>query len=151
MEKIVEIRNEATLLPAHLSQLGFTSNFDWTDLFNVGDLIIGLTVNNQLVGLIAFSRNYCDEFNHIDLLEVAKKFQKKGIGSILISAVMLDSFEQGFDGFVNLTSKTNGVEQFYVKLGAQMLKQNMIFDTQASQIVINKNFSGRKIIWNTKK
>lgn len=56
----------------------------------------------------------------------------------MVAIVMMDSFLQGFDGYVNLTSKTNGVEHFYQQLGAEEFGQNMIFDQLHSQIVIDR-------------
>ncbi|WP_054656094.1 hypothetical protein [Lentilactobacillus kisonensis] len=69
-----------------------------------------------------------------------KSFQRKGFGGMLLAIVMIDSFDRKFaDGFVDLISKTTGVQQFYQHLGARLISSShLYFDNEASQKVIDQ-------------
>lgn len=100
---------------------------------------MGVFENGQLVGLVAFSRNYKELYNKVKLIEVSEFARGKGYGAKLVALVMWDSFNQpGFEGFVSLTTKTNGVEKFYVHLGAEIYGRKAIFLSGVSRYVVKK-------------
>lgn len=75
-------------------------------------------------------------------LEVRFEYRGLGLGAALLAIIMQDALLQpGFDGFVSLTTKTDGTENFYFHLGAKKSSsQNLYFDTQASLLAIKKYF-----------
>ncbi|QBO35664.1 hypothetical protein EQG49_03915 [Periweissella cryptocerci] len=75
--------------------------------------------------------------------------QGYGYGGKLIALVAMDAFEQpGFEGYVQLKSKINGIEKFYDHLGGERNWQRVIFDTDVSKAIINKYLpDGGTIQW----
>ncbi|WP_054655616.1 GNAT family N-acetyltransferase [Lentilactobacillus kisonensis] len=113
--------------------------FEW-QVNDPRERIVGLLIDGKVVGLVKFSREFSSRYNRIESIEVMKEYQGQGYGAMLMAFVMMDSFSNdGFEGFVALTSKSDGTENFYLHLGAkQRTKQLMIFDTEASQYVVSK-------------
>lgn len=122
----------------NLIQIGFSSGFNWRRMVET-QIVVGVFENDQLVGLVAFKRDYKELYNEIRLLEVSNFARGKGYGAKLVAMVMWDSFNQSnFDGFVSLTTKTNGTEKFYAHLGAEIYGKNVIFPSDASRNVVKK-------------
>lgn len=119
--------------------------FDWSHLSDK-EILIGLFSNERLVGLVSFFRK--ENYNNISNIEVIRESRHKGVGGKLLAIVMLDSFHQASsDGYVDLISKTNGVEKFYMHLGAtKITHQHLFFDSIASQHVIDKYLSEGGIV-----
>lgn len=114
--------------------------FDWETVVNHSDRItIGAFTGEVLVGLITFKRRG-DEFmsNFVFDVEVLEEHRGQGIAATLLALVMIDAFNQEFDGYTELKTKINGVEKFYDHLGGWRRGQRVIFDTEASTNVINK-------------
>ncbi|HAT53742.1 MAG TPA: hypothetical protein DCW31_00560 [Lactobacillus sp.] len=124
------------LLLKNLSTKGFTSGFDWQ--FELRERqVIGLKNDGQLAGLISFEHS--EDYTHVGLIEVAKSFRLKGCGAILLSLVMREAIRRPHDGgYVNLRTKTNGVQLFYLHMGAMWIAQTMIFTPDVSQKNVDK-------------
>lgn len=119
-------------MPATLAASGFDSGFDWTTLPDT-DMVIGKYLEGRLAGLIAFRHVPENLGNFVELLEVAQPFRHRQVAKKLLAMVMLDSFETpGFDGFVQLKPKHNGIQNFYISLGGFPHDRSIIFDTNAS-------------------
>lgn len=138
MERFIKISDVEILENKKLIQSGFSSGFNWRRLVET-EIVVGIFENDQLVGLVAFSRNYKELYNKVKLLEVSDFARGQGYGAKLVAVVMWDSFNQpGFEGFVSLTTKTNGVEKFYAHLGAEIFGKKAIFLSNTSRYVIKK-------------
>lgn len=115
--------------------------FNWRTISNHPQRItIGAYVANDLAGLITFERRGDGfDLNYVHNLETAPSYQGHGTAGKLLALVMIDSFNNGFDGYVQLVTKLNGVETLYDHLGAKPIsRQQLYFDTKTSQRVINK-------------
>ncbi|MDN6542182.1 MAG: GNAT family N-acetyltransferase [Lentilactobacillus parabuchneri] len=115
--------------------------FDWTSPFP-NEVVIGAFIKAELVAVIGFIRQYDNLNNYVVNLEVRFEYRGLGLGAALLAIIMQDAFLQpGFDGFVSLTTKTDGTENFYFHLGAKKSSsQNLYFDTKASLLAIKKYF-----------
>ncbi|MQM61474.1 GNAT family N-acetyltransferase [Lactobacillus buchneri] len=113
--------------------------FNWHQLVP-NKILVGAFLNSNLVGLIGFVRDYQSLFNRVILIEIQKENRGLGLGAALLSLVMQDSFLQdGFEGYVELISKSDGTEAFYKHLGGNFLSsQNIVFNTQARKLVVEK-------------
>ncbi|MEN2346803.1 GNAT family N-acetyltransferase [Lentilactobacillus parabuchneri] len=87
--------------------------FDWTSPFP-NEVVIGAFIKAELVAVIGFIRQYDNLNNYVVNLEVRFEYRGLGLGAALLAIIMQDEFLQpGFDGFVSLTTKTDGTENFY--------------------------------------
>lgn len=114
--------------------------FDWPELSSLG-IIIGAFRTETLVGLIVFERHPDKQylFNEVFNVEVLEAYQNRGLGARLLALVMIDSENNNFEGYVQLKSKTNGVQDFYLQLGGvRNGGQRILFETEASANVIEK-------------
>jgi hypothetical protein len=126
------------LEPATLATSGFDSGFDWTTKLQKS-FVVGKFIDGRLAGLIAFRRVPEDLSNYVDLLEVAKPFRHRHIASKLLAIVMLDSQHQpNFGGFVQLTTKFNGVENFYFHLHGDLFGNKFFFYEDVSQSLVKQ-------------
>lgn len=92
-------------------------------------------INGQLVGLIALTK--ASNFVTIRDVEVAEDERHRHYGSIMIAFAAWYSFQCNDEGYVSLTTKTNGTEKFYQKLGAQFItRQRCFFPTSVSKKLI---------------
>lgn len=127
--------------PAMVDDLNAGFLFDWNSIARVAPkgILLGYYQLGELVGLVMFERRgkgfLCNEV--IDL-EVKRHAQGHHVGAKLLAQVMFDSFEQRFDGYVHLKTKTNGVEKFYIHLGGEYRYRSVLFDTNASMTVVRK-------------
>lgn len=114
--------------------------FQWGNIMAPAQrLTYGYFRQKTLLGLITFERHTIDQFNKVYNLEVQPDWQRQGIGATLLAQVMLDAFAHDFDGYVWLKTKTNGVEQFYLHLGAWRFQfDTMIFETAVSRQVVQQ-------------
>ncbi|MDR3240857.1 MAG: GNAT family N-acetyltransferase [Lactobacillaceae bacterium] len=143
MDSFVELTKEK------LPQEGFI--FDW-ELAVDANIVVGLLVDDEIVGIIAFQRITEHFYNLVALVEVREPKKGQGYGAKLLAMVMTDSFEQGFEGYIKLKTKTNGVQYFYSYLGATLFGQLTIFNAKTSYKVINKYLpDGGLIEWNMSK
>lgn len=123
-------------------------NFDWNVEFN--DLkreVYKLTIVNNpdiIQGLLSVTI----ERDHIfmNLLENApfnlgKDKLYEGVAGNLVAYACKLSFQNGFDGFVAFTAKTDLVKHYEKTLGAYHFKnQRMILDTKAASHLVTKYF-----------
>lgn len=114
--------------------------FDWQTIVTrePDALFVLAKQHDRIVGLINFKRITNDSFNRVYDLEVTKSARGQHIGIKLLALVMQDSFEQGFDGYVNLITKTNGVEKFYQHLGGIRFGQYINFNSITSSTIIDR-------------
>ena len=95
-------------------------------------------------GLISFSIKQGYVF--MNLVENApcnlgKNKLYEGVAGNLVAYACKVSFQQGFEGFVSFTAKTNLIKHYEKTLGAQHFgAQLMIIDTVAANNLINKYF-----------
>jgi len=143
MDSFVELTKEK------LPQEGFI--FDWESEL-LDNFVIGLLIDGDIVGLISFHRIKEDLYDHVLLIEILEAKKGHGYRAKLLAVVMADSFEQGFEGYIKLKTKTNGVQYFYSYLGATMYGQLTIFNAKTSNKIINKYLpDGGVIEWNLSK
>ncbi len=65
----------------------------------------------------------------------------EGVAGNLVAHACKVSFQQGFDGFIAFTAKTNLIEHYQNKLGAYTLGgHRMIIPTDAAQVLVDKYF-----------
>lgn len=114
--------------------------FDWRVISQMpATITVGAYVGDTLAGLVTFERKGDGYYhNFVYDLEIVEAYQGQRLAGELLALVMIDSFNQGYDGYVNLTTKTNGVERFYDALGALRFGNWVTFETAQSQDVINK-------------
>lgn len=140
----------STLKLSDLSNISKKSkwNFDWSAEFN--DLtkeVYKLTIVNNpdiIQGLLSLTI----ERDHVfmNLLENApfnlgKNKLYEGVAGNLVAYACKRSFQNGFDGFVAFTAKTDLVEHYEKTLGAYHFKnQRMILDTEAASHLVTKYF-----------
>jgi len=122
-------------------------NFDWQKPIKDGYEVYGLTLpgETQPQALVAFKINKKDLFADLNLLETAPhNYGAKGLyrttAPRLVAMVAKESFDQGCDGYIKLTAKTNLTEYYNKALGAVQLgsTQDMIIDTRAALNLMKK-------------
>ena len=122
-------------------------NFDWEKPIKDGYDVYGLTLpgESEPQALVAFKINKKDLFADLNLLETAPhNYGAKGLyrttAPRLVAMVAKESFDQGCDGYIKLTAKTNLVEYYNKALGAVQLgsTQDMIIDTRAALNLMKK-------------
>ena len=123
-------------------------NFDWNVEFNdLAKEVYKLTiVNNPTIiqGLLSVSIE--QDHVYINLLENApfnlgKNKLYEGVAGNLVAFACKLSFQNGFDGFVAFTAKTDLVKHYEKTLGAYHFKnQRMILDTKAASHLVTKYF-----------
>ena len=123
-------------------------NFDWNVEFNdLAKEVYKLTiVNNPTIiqGLLSVSIEQDHVF--MNLLENApfnlgKNKLYEGVAGNLVAFACKLSFQNGFDGFVAFTAKTDLVKHYEKTLGAYHFKnQRMILDTKAASHLVTKYF-----------
>ncbi|MDR3189724.1 MAG: hypothetical protein LBT80_00785 [Lactobacillaceae bacterium] len=119
-------------------KLGFNSGFDWGKEFDKAS-VVGLYVDDKLVGLISYKVIMEELFIQVALLEIVHGEYRKGYAAQLMGMVAIESFKiPGFNGYVALKSKFGEVDEFYRDLGAEAFGQLKIFNPNASQSIINK-------------
>ena len=117
-------------------QLNHKFKFNWQRNLSEGQIIFAMIVNETVIGLISFIPK--QGFLHITDLEITKSQQHKHFGTYLLTFAIYLSVQAGDDGFVNLESKTNGVQNFYKKLGGFFVgSQNCIFQPPQSIDLLN--------------
>lgn len=142
MEMTYQRVTQAEFLAKYWPEINF--QFNWANLLQMypnGQLFIAL-LETRLVGVILFERIFSNEFDRIHNVEVASQMRQRHIGAHLIAQVAQDSFDHAFAGFVQLTTKTNGTEKFYARLGGIVDHQNVIFYPDASMALIKRYLSG---------
>lgn len=117
--------------------------FDWKHQIEVvGTKTIGYFNNGTVVGMVNFTRKKSSLFNEVNDLEGVDNFQGLGIGRLLLATVMLDSFGEGFEGFVALTTKTTGVQDFYLQVGGTFVaSRRIVFSEDVSRELIRKHLN----------
>ena len=123
-------------------------NFDWNVEFNdLAKEVYKLTiVHNPTIiqGLLSVSIE--QDHVYINLLENApfnlgKNKLYEGVAGNLVAFACKLSFQNGFDGFVAFTAKTDLVKHYEKTLGAYHFKnQRMILDTKAASHLVTKYF-----------
>lgn len=120
----------------NLNGIGFESGFDWKFELK-SHQVMGIYVDKQLVGLISFS--HLQGFTKVSLIEVAKLYRRQRYGAILLALVMREAIKiPDNSGYVSLRTKTNGVQMFYLHLGAIWFEQTMIFQPEVCQKNVTK-------------
>lgn len=122
--------------------------FDWSLPQKNGFQVIKLSLmdSSVLQGLIALAHYPDLKFTQIDLVEAAPfnvgangKF--RGVGAHLFAIACKLSMENGNEGFVRFTAKTNLVDHYAKTLGAVAIdSQNMYIDTKGALRLIQKYF-----------
>jgi hypothetical protein len=125
-------------------------NFDWslgrdksTDP-DVEYIKVGAYLNNELEGLIKYTRRPDELFNFVHLIELAPynvgaQKMHSNVAGTLFASVALDSLKQGYDGFVVFESMTVLYNHYMLKYGAKpVLGKLLMFDTNLSIELIRK-------------
>lgn len=120
----------------NLGRIGFESGFDWEFELKIHQ-VMGIFIDKQLVGLISFS--HLRGFTKVSLIEVAKLYRRQRYGALLLALVMREAIKiPDNGGYVSLRTKTNGVQMFYLHLGAIWFEQAMIFQPEVCQRNVTK-------------
>ncbi len=123
-------------------------NFDWKkELTDNSREVFKLSITNNpsiIQGLLSLSIEPDHVYMH--LLENAPfnigKFKLyEGVAGNLVAYACKMAFQQGFDGFISFTAKSNLIPHYQKTLGAYALSgQRMIIPTASAQILIDKYF-----------
>ena len=126
-------------------------NFNWKEEFSDdAKEVYKLTITNNkdiIQGLISFSVRKDHIF--MNLLEsapfnIGRNKLYEGVPGNLVAYACKVSFQQGFEGFVSFTSKTNLIRHYEKTLGAYHFGGHlMILNTHAAQFLIDKYFKSR--------
>lgn len=122
--------------------------FDWSLPQKNGFQVIKLSLkgSSELQGLIALAHYPDLKFTQIDLVEAAPfnvgaKGKFRGVGAHLFAIACKLSMENGNEGFIRFTAKTNLVDHYAKTLGAVAIDfQNMYIDTKGALRLIQKYF-----------
>lgn len=123
-------------------------NFNWSAELNDNKKeVFKLTIphNSDIIqGLLSLTLEPDHVYMH--LLEnapfnIGQNKLYEGVAGNLVAHACKVSFQQGFDGFVAFTAKSNLIEHYQKTLGAYTLGgHRMIIPTQSAQILIEKYF-----------
>ena len=131
--------------------------FNWLKPYSQGFEIHAMVMEERptiIQGLIALRGNDDPDFIcvDVDLIESAPQNKKiingktnpnrqfMNCGRLLVAYACLYSFRNGYDGFVELTSKSSKMP-FYESLGAiQTYGQNFLFSTDSANRLVTKYF-----------
>jgi len=123
-------------------------NFNWSAELNDNKKeVFKLTIphNSDIIqGLLSLTLEPDHVYMH--LLEnapfnIGQNKLYEGVAGNLVAHACKVSFQQGFDGFVAFTAKSNLIEHYQKTLGAYTLGgRRMIIPTQSAQILIEKYF-----------
>ncbi len=123
-------------------------NFSWGSEFaNLAREVYKLTIINNphvIQGLVSVTV----ESDHIfmNLLEsapfnIGENKLYEGVAGNLVAYACKRSFQQGFDGFVAFTSKTQLIQHYQRTLGAILIgNQRMIIDSESAEQLVIKYF-----------
>ncbi|MCQ2049819.1 MAG: hypothetical protein MJZ22_02300 [Candidatus Saccharibacteria bacterium] len=122
--------------------------FDWSVPQRNGFMVIKLSLKDSIEpqGMIALAHYPDMKFTQIDLVEsapfnVGAKGRFSGVGAHLFAIACKLSMENGNEGFVRFTAKTNLVDHYAKTLGAIAIdSQNMYIDTNGALRLIQKYF-----------
>lgn len=111
--------------------------FNWGIQGDFDALLFGAYVEKEIVGLVEFSRVPKYLYNLMHLIEVRPDFRGSTVAGELLAWVGLDSFNQGFDGFVLFEAKSSNYEMYIEKYGAKPIRgRRLSFDTDATRKLI---------------
>ncbi|MCL1950487.1 MAG: hypothetical protein FWF59_12215 [Turicibacter sp.] len=131
LAKILEVEDTASLQALE----GF--EFDWSVHTYPQTKIFSAQVQGEIAGLIEFERMSSELYNFMYLIEVSKKFRGTTVAGELLAFIAMDSFQNGFDGFVVFESKTVTYKYYIEKYGAKPLPgRRLHFDSQAAAHLI---------------
>ena len=129
--------------------------FDWSKTEKKGYKILVLYVegDNRIQGAISIRENPQNMSIEIDIVESApfnssynKKVKDKkynGVGVCLFAEVCKRSFENGYDGYVEFTAKSNLVKYYMDNMRAIPIDaQRMYINTSGAKWLIEKYYGG---------
>ena len=129
--------------------------FDWSKTEKKAYKILALYVegDNRIQGAISIRENLQNRTIEIDIVESApfnssynKKIKDKeynGVGICLFVEVCKRSFENGYDGYVEFTAKSNLVKYYMDNMRAIPIDaQRMYINTSGAKWLIEKYYGG---------
>ena len=129
--------------------------FDWSKTEKKGYKILALYVegDNRIQGAISIRENPQNRTIEIDIVESApfnssynKKIKDKeynGVGICLFVEVCKRSFENGYDGYVEFTAKSNLVKYYMDNMRTIPIDaQRMYINTSGAKWLIEKYYGG---------
>jgi hypothetical protein len=124
--------------------------FTWTKPFKSGYDVYELRLKGdyEVQGLMAIRPEPGSKAVHIDIVETAPhNFGSsgiyKGVGAHLFAIAVKISFEQGFDGYVYFTAKSDLIEYYEAELGAILVNARlriMVIDEEAALVLYKRYF-----------
>ena len=150
------IKARATIKEIKYSKSGFKNwLFDWSKTEKKAYKILALYVegDNRIQGAISIRENLQNRTIEIDIVESApfnssynKKVKDKeynGVGICLFVEVCKRSFENGYDGYVEFTAKSNLVKYYIDNMRAIPIDaQRMYINTSGAKWLIEKYYGG---------
>ena len=150
------IRVRATIKEIKYSKSWFKNwLFDWSKTEKKAYKILALYVegDNRIQGAISIRENPQNRTIEIDIVESApfnssynKKIKDKeynGVGICLFVEVCKRSFENGYDGYVEFTAKSNLVKYYMDNMRAIPIDaQRMYINTSGAKWLIEKYYGG---------
>lgn len=123
-------------------------NFAWNiELADNRKEVFKLTITNNpgiIQGLISLTIEPDHVYMHLlesSPFNLGKNKLYEGVAGNLVAHACKVSFQQGFDGFVSFTAKTNLIPHYEKTLGAYILSgHRMIIPQKSAQILIDKYF-----------
>ena len=150
------IKVRATIKEIKYSKSGFKNwLFDWSKTEKKAYKILALYVegDNRIQGAISIRENLQNRTIEIDIVESApfnssynKKIKDKeyiGVAICLFVEVCKRSFENGYDGYVEFTAKSNLVKYYIDNMRAIPIDaQRMYINTSGAKWLIEKYYGG---------
>lgn len=122
--------------------------FDWSlpheNDYEVYELL--LADNEEVQGMIALKHINSQLYTHIDIVEAAphnigSKGTFKGVGAHLFAIACKLSWDNGNEGYVQFSAKSNLIDHYIQTLNAQLIDaQNMFIDSYGAMKLIHKYF-----------
>jgi len=119
--------------------------FNWVKPFKDGYEVFGLTVGDEIQGLISLKPS--EDFVEVGLVEssphnVGSKGVYYGVGAHLFAFAAKFSFDNGFDGYISFSAKTDLIEHYKNVLSAKQIgnTQKMYLDTTAASSLVDTYF-----------
>lgn len=130
-------------------------NFDWSIPEKKGYSVFAVKADgdDRIQGLLALKidkPNYCMIIDVVESAPFNCKYKNKspeysGVGAHLFAEAVKQSYDNGFNGFVVFTAKTNLIKHYEKTLGATLINPRdslMVIDEVAAKVLFSKYYGG---------
>ena len=132
--------------------------FDWTIPGENGYTVCAIKAkgDQRVQGLIAVKKDAKNYAYHIDIVEAApfnnphnprcKGKEYTGVGGHLFAEAIKRSYEEGYDGAVYFTAKTNLISYYEKEFGAELIvpkRRTMMIEGEAAKALYERYYGGK--------